>query len=57
MLLIYEKLSSQVFFRHTFMVENGQTTGSRENEVLGDFVGQRFHRDEQDIGGSQPITN
>lgn len=57
MLLVYEKLRPQVLLCHAFMVENSQTTDARENEVLGDFVGQRFHRDEQNVGRSQPITH
>lgn len=56
-LLVDEKLRPQVFLCHALMVENGQTTDSRENEVLGHFISQRFHRDEQDVGGSQPITH
>lgn len=52
---MYKKLRPQVFLRDGLMVEDGQATNTRKNEVFSDFVGQRFHRDEQDICRSQSI--
>lgn len=36
------------------MVDNGERANTSQDEVLGYFIRESFHRDEEDVGGSDP---
>jgi hypothetical protein len=47
-----EELCAQVLFRHDLVVCECDGAYAGQYEVLCDFVGERFDRDEEDVGGA-----
>jgi hypothetical protein len=48
-------LRIQVGFRDGLMVENRQRADASKYEVLGHFVGESFHGNQEDIGRPDPL--
>jgi hypothetical protein len=47
-----EELSAEILFCDSFMVCKCDGAYTGKHEVLGDFVGERFDRDEENVGGA-----
>ena len=47
-----KELRAQIIFGHDFVVGERDGAYAGEDEVLRDFVGKGFDRDEQDVGGA-----
>jgi hypothetical protein len=48
-------LRAQILFGDDLVVGEGDGAYAGQDQVLCDFVGERFNGDEEDVGGADPV--
>lgn len=52
-----KELGPEVVLSDELIVKYGQRPNTGENQILGNLIGERFHSNQQNVGGPQPCAN